>query len=387
MGQLEADAVSGVLASGQLWRGNGHTWGGPQTHLGSTAADRLEDAFAERLGLQYVHAVNSGTSANEAAIASLGLDPGDEVICPAASPIFIPLAILAAGCIPVFADVDPKTLLIDPDAIEATISENTRAVVAVHLWGMPAPMARIMAVAERFRLAVVEDCAQAWGTLIGGRPVGTFGYASSFSLQQTKHITSGEGGIFVTRNPEAYARAVLYSNCGIPSFRFGVEISGEALSPVVRGHIRFGHNHRIGELQAAVAMAQLSRINEFIGRRAELAELIKAKLLQTGDDSVGVPPAFPGCTTSYWRYPILVPSGYGTYKGISYFEPVFREMNDRRLTPFGLPIPQHVNYDMGSCPGAEQGASRIRSVSVHHGLTDQELQDSLNECLSDLRHV
>jgi perosamine synthetase len=378
-GRLEAAAVLEVLASGQLWRGNGAGWGA----AGGNAADQLEDAVGRRIGLPYVHAVNSGTSANEAAIASLGLQPGDEVICPAAAPIFVAMAVLALGCIPVFADVEPETLLLDPSRLAAVINEKTRAVVAVHLWGMPAPMAQIMEVARRAGLKVVEDCAQAFGTLIDGRPVGTFGDACCFSLQQSKHISSGEGGIFATSDADGYARAVLYSNAGIPSFRFGVS------APVLdgsgtRGHIRFGHNHRISELQAAVALAQLSRVDEFIARRAALVSLVNAQLRDRGDASLRVPRAFPGCRISYWKYPILVPPGRGTYAGIAYFEPVIQELSRRRTTPFGLPIPEHVRYGPGSCPGAEEGAAQIRYVSVHHALTDGELRNLVDDCLKDL---
>lgn len=378
-GELESAAVREVLDSGQLWRGNGAGWGG----LGGTAADRLEDAFSNKTGLPYVHAVNSGTSANEAALASLGLQAGDEVICPAASPIFIPFAILAVGCIPVFADVDPQTLLLDPASVEAMITERTRALVVVHLWGMAAPMTQIMSIAGRYGLRIVEDCAQAFETLIDGRHVGTFGDACCYSLQQSKHISSGEGGIFATRNADGYARAVLYSNAGIPSFRFGVS---SKLDPsfAARGHICFGHNHRISELQAAVALAQLSRIDDFVRRRAELVELLKIKLTQKGDTLLRLPSRAVGSSVSYWKCPVLVPRGRGTYVGIPYLEPVFRKIEELRVTPMGMPIPRYVNYNAGSCLGAEEGASQIRVVSVHHSLTDQELNNNIEEAFGDL---
>ncbi|GIJ21882.1 DegT/DnrJ/EryC1/StrS family aminotransferase [Micromonospora lutea] len=374
--------MSQVLASEQLWRGNGAGWGGPQGAQGGAFADRLEDSFGQRLGLPYVHAVNSGTSANEAAIASLGLEPGDEVICPAASPIFVPLAVVALGCIPVFADVCPETLLLDAGDVEKRITEKTRAVVVVHLWGMPAPIRQIMTLAERFGLRVVEDCAQAFGTFVDGRQVGTFGHAACFSLQQSKHISSGEGGIFATRDAEGYARAVLYSNSGIPSFRFGVTPPGVA-DERARGHVRFGHNHRISELQAAVAVAQLAQLDGFIARRAELVSLIESHLALR-EDSVRGPATSPGCSISYWKYPLIVPPGRGWYTGISYLEPVFQEMDKRRVTPFGLPLPSYVRYEDGQCPGAEEGALRIRSVSVHHSLSDDDLCKILNDCVADL---
>jgi perosamine synthetase len=383
-GELETTAVLEVLTSGRLWRGNGAGRGSLQFSTAGAVADRLEDSFGRRLGLPYVHAVNSGTSANEAAIASLGLEPGDEIICPAASPIFIPFAILAAGCIPVFADVDPQTLLLDPSEIEPIVGERTRALVVVHLWGTPAPMAQIMAVTKKLGLKVIEDCAQAFGTLIDGQPVGTFGDACCYSLQQSKHITCGEGGIFATRSADTYARAVLYSNSGIPSFRFGVSAPKEDFDPLTRGHLRFGHNHRISELQAAVALAQLSRIDEFIRRRTELVNLINTELDRRNNPLVHATQIFPGCAVSYWRYPIQVPTGRGTYGEVPYLEPAFRQINDRRLTPFGVPIPPHISYNRGACPKAEQGASQTRALLVHHSLTDEELHNIVEESLMDL---
>lgn len=384
-GRQEIAAVTEVLNSGQLWRGNGTGWGSEQEWINGSAADHLEDALVQKLGIPYVHAVNSGTSANEAAIASLGIEPGHEVICPAVSPVFVPFSILSAGCIPVFADVDPETLLIDARGIEAVISDRTRAVVVVHLWGMPAPMSSIMALAGRAGLKVVEDCAQAFGSHISGRPVGTFGDACCYSFQQSKHITCGEGGFFASKSAEGYARGVLYSNAGIPSFRYGVSAyQPDDVTVGARGHVGFGHNHRISELQAAVALVQLSRIEEFNRRRMELVRLIETDLKRRGDVTLRIPPVLPRSSVSYWRYPILVPVGRGTFKGIPYLEPVFMEMNTRRTTPFGTAIPKYISYSRGSCPSAERGVSQTRAVPIHQSLTDRELRDTLDRCLGDL---
>ncbi|WP_330439086.1 DegT/DnrJ/EryC1/StrS family aminotransferase [Streptomyces griseoaurantiacus] len=383
-GKLEQSAVAEVLDSGRLWRGNGVGWGSRHDSVGVAFGDRLEDAFAQWLGLPYAHAVNSGTSANEAAIAGLGLEPGAEVICPAACPAFVPFAILAAGCVPVFADVHPETLLLVPAAVERVASERTGAVVAVHLWGLPAPMVEITALARSSGWKVVEDCAQAFGTLIEGRPVGTFGDACCFSLQQSKHITSGEGGVVATADPDTYTRAVLYSSAGVPNFRFGLPVPRRPPGALGRGHTGFGHNHRIGEMQAAVALAQLSRLDTFNRRRADLVALIEQELARRNDVPVRVPRALPGATVSYWRYPLVVPFGRGTFQEIPYLEPVFQRMDTERRTPFGLPLPEHVTYAPGSCPQAERGASRVRAISVHHGLTDGEVLASVDAALTDL---
>ncbi|MEW1758818.1 DegT/DnrJ/EryC1/StrS family aminotransferase [Streptomyces cyaneofuscatus] len=382
--QLEEAALSDVLTSGRLWRGNGVGWGSRHDSATEAVADRFEDAFADWIGLPYAHAVNSGTSANEAAIVSLGLEPGDEVICPAACPAFVPFAVLAAGCVPVFADVHPETLLLDPDAVERVVSDRTRAVVVVHLWGLPAPILEITAMARRSGWKVVEDCAQAFGTRINGQLVGTFGDACCFSLQQSKHITSGEGGVFATRDPDAYARAVLYSSAGVPNFRFGLPVPHRHPGSIGRGHLGFGHNHRISELQAAVALSQLSRLDEFNRRRVELVVLLEQALARRNVASVRRLQDFPEAIVSYWRYPFLVPVGSGSFQEIPYLEPAFKQMNEKRRTPFGLPIPEYVSYSPGSCPQVERGAAQIRALSVHHGLTESELSASIDTVLADL---
>ncbi|MCC6447046.1 MAG: DegT/DnrJ/EryC1/StrS family aminotransferase [Armatimonadetes bacterium] len=204
-GEEEMANLREVIESGQLWRG----MEGRFTH-------RFEQAMAAHLGRRYVYGVSSGTAANEAAVTGLGIQPGDEVICPATAPIFVSLPVFAAGGIPVFADVDPRTLIISTDGIEAAVSERTKAVVVVHLFGQPAPMDELLQAAGSHRLKVVEDCAQAYDCFYKGKKAGTLGDVTCFSLQQSKHITSGEGGIVATDDPEIYRRAVLCSNAGMP---------------------------------------------------------------------------------------------------------------------------------------------------------------------------
>jgi len=171
---------------------------------------KFEDKIGKHFGRQYVYAVNSGTSANEAMIAGLNLQPGDEVICPAVNPIFPAIGVLAAGCIPIFAEVNPRTLLLSCEGIKQRISKRTKAIQIVHHFGQPAPMGEIMDIANLYNLKVVEDCAEAYDCYYKGKKVGTFGDAAMFSLQQSKHITSGEGGFIITDDSEIYKRVELW---------------------------------------------------------------------------------------------------------------------------------------------------------------------------------
>lgn len=355
-------AVAEIVSSQMLWRGNGPLWS-PQPDTEATAVSRFEDAFAAWLGVPFAHAVNSGTSANEAAIAGLGLPPRSEVLCPAASPVFVPMAVLAAGCIPVFVDVDPATMLIDPQRIAAAVTESTRAIVVVHLWGYPAPMAEILEAARSHRLLVVEDCAQAPASLFEGRRVGTFGDVSCFSLQQSKLISAGEGGVVATDNLGTYARSVLYSNTGIPSFRHGITLADVGSDRV--GIQSYGHNHRMSELQGVVALTQLRRVNDLVaGRARAVAHLRNAvRELSGGDIAPLEPPA--GSHVSHWRLPVRGPSGFGDYEGIPALEPVFRVMEKQRRTPFGVELPSYVHYGGDGVQGAVEGAGRVRVLAVH----------------------
>lgn len=348
-------AILEVLKSQVLWRGNGPSWGAERQQ--SPVTDVFEDAFAEWFGLPFTLAVNSGTSANEAAVASLGLAPGTEVVCPAASPIFVPFAVLAVGCIPVFADVDPRTLTPTVETIERVCSERTGAIVVVHLWGRPAPVEAIVDFARQRGLKVVEDCAQAPNTWVKGKRVGTFGDIACFSFQQSKLISAGEGGLIATAGRAEYARATMYSNTGIPYLRYGVssvEIDG-SLTQISH----FGHNHRMSNMHAAVALSQLRNVDELVERRRQVIEAIEEEVSGLADLGVQRLPMADGADVSYWRYPILVPQGRGNYIGIPPLEPVFQRMQELRRTPYGAVIPDNVSYQADEVHGALRGAARI----------------------------
>jgi len=357
-GAEEIALLSEVVESQSLWRGQDEGF-----------VAQFEDAFAEHVGRQYVLAVNSGTSANEAALAACGVGPGDEVIVPPCSFIASSLAAVALGAVPVFADVDSRNLIITAEGIEASLTPKAKAVVVVHLWGIPADMGPIMEVARRHNLAVMEDCAQAYDAYYHGQMVGTFGDAACYSLQQSKHITSGEGGLVTADDPTRYARAVLYSNCGMPWYRYGVarpqptDVAGLA----TRGHFAFGHNLRMTELQGAVALAQLGKLSQFSARRAELAAIIEEEL---GDvPGINLAHTYPDSKPNYWAYPLsLDPQrtklttadlGLDRYNEINYLEHVFQRMQQERRTSVGWPLPEYVRYEPGVCPRAEEGARRL----------------------------
>ncbi len=374
-GEEELANLREVIESGNLWRGT----------KGNFVA-RFEEAVGKHFDRRYVHAVNSGTSANEGSVAGLGLEPGDEVICPATAPIFVSLPVFAAGCITVFGDVNPRTLIISPEGIEASITERTKAVVVVHHFGQPAPMDDILRVARKHNLKVVEDCAQAYDCYCKGKKAGTFGDVACFSLQQSKHITSGEGGFVATDDPEVYKRAAMYSNSGLAWYHFGLEmLRSEPVGGVpTRGHFTFGHDHRMSELQGAVALAQLGKIDTFNAEREKIVEVIESEL----KDCPAIFLAYKNedMKPNYWTYPVqLDPKatsltatqvsrlcreeqgiGIGCYGEINYLEYIYQEIERKRMTPFGLSLPKYIHYQLGLCPIAEEAAKRTLLFSTHH---------------------
>lgn len=233
-------------------------WGGYP--FPNTLADRFAGEFAVAHDVRHAFAVANGTIAIEIALKAAGVRPGDEVILPAYTFEASAAPVLRLEAIPVFVDVLPTTWCLDPAAVEAAITPRTRAILPVHLAMCMADMDALCGLADTHGLAVIEDCAHAHGAKWQGRGSGSFGRAGAFSLQTTKLLTAGEGGVFVTNDDETAERAETYINCGRASRsdRFG--------------HRLLGVNYRMTEFQAAVLVGQLEKLPAQTARRAARAE-------------------------------------------------------------------------------------------------------------------
>jgi dTDP-4-amino-4,6-dideoxygalactose transaminase len=238
--------------------------------LGGRYVRLLEAQFAERTGCSYAVACNSATTGLAMAIGAIGIQPGDEILVPCMSFHATATSVLAFGGVPVFVEVDPATMCIDPIDAQAKITARTRAILPVHLGGVPAAMDAILALARQYGLKVIEDCAQAAGARYGGREVGSLGDAGVFSLTETKSISCGEGGVVVTNDPSIAMKCRLIRNHGEGA---ADECwSAEELRNVV------GWNFRLTELQAAVAVAQLEQLDERNRIRNENARYLIERL-------------------------------------------------------------------------------------------------------------
>lgn len=258
IGKEEKRAVNRVLKSKSLFRYHG-------PHL-LHITDEFENKLKEYFKVKYVLACSSGTQALKLSCIALGIGPGDEVLVPSFTFIASAGSILATGAIPKFIDID-ETMNINPDLIESNISPNTKAIMVVHMQGVPADMERIINIAKKHNLKVIEDVAQACGSEIYGKKVGTFGNCGAFSLQAGKTITCGEGGFLITNDKELYLRAKMYHDSG--GYRIGCDYPTWE-----NGKTFFGENFKITELQSAIALEQLKKIDKIISKQEEMYQYI-----------------------------------------------------------------------------------------------------------------
>ncbi|MBX2996994.1 MAG: DegT/DnrJ/EryC1/StrS family aminotransferase [Caldilineaceae bacterium] len=252
---------------------------------------QFESMFADFCGVAHAVSVSNGTTALHLALHALGIGPGDEVIVPALTFVATANAVTYTGAHPIFADVDPATWCIDPADVEELISPRTRAIIPVHLYGHPAAMEAINRLADRYGLTVIEDAAEAHGAAIHGRRVGGWGRIAAFSFYANKTITTGEGGMLTTDDPDLAARCRLLRDHAMPPQRR-------------YWHDEVGFNYRMTNLQAAVGVAQMERIEEFIARKRRIARWYCEGLSDL--PGITLPVELPGCANIYWMVSILV---------------------------------------------------------------------------------
>jgi len=276
IGEEEVQAVMEVMRAKSPFRHYGpHVLG---------KAREFEKAFAARMDTRYALGVTSGTAALIVGLAGLEVGLEDEVIMPAYTWVSCPSAVVALGGVPVMAEVD-ESLSLDPEDLERRITPRTKAIMVVHVGGVAAGMDRIMAVARKHGLRVLEDCAQSCGASFRGKPIGSMGDAGAFSLQLNKIITTGDGGVVVASDPRVHERAVRYHDLGFLRPQFDIQAQGKAF---------FGNNYRMSELTAAVALVQLGRLDGILktmrkiksGLTARIADL-PGMLLRQAPDPAG----------------------------------------------------------------------------------------------------
>jgi len=297
------------------------------SYLGNYVTE-FEEGFADFCGVKYGCSVSSGTAALHLALLALGIGPGDEVIVPALTFVATANVVTFTGARPVFVDVRAEDFNIDPEEIEKALTKNTRAIIAVHLYGNPCDMDRIMKIARSHNLMVIEDCAEAHGAEYQGRRVGSFGKAGCFSFFGNKIMTTGEGGMVVTNNAALRDKINTLKDHGSRGRRYH--------HPVI------GYNYRLTNLQSALGVAQLKKIDLLLEERRKISDLYDSYL--DGVEGITIPRQMDGCRRVCWLYSILIEKEFGltrdqladklAVKGID-SRPFFVPMN--KLTPYRTP--------------------------------------------------
>jgi len=402
VGEAEKQAALEVLDSGEL---SGFFGTPGDRFLGGRKVRAFEARWAELFGCRHAVSTNSWTTGLMACVAALGLGPGDEMICPPYTMSASATAALFYGVVPVFADIDPSTFCLDPAAVEKRVTQRTRAIMVVHLFGLAADMDGLQAVAATHDLRLIEDAAQAPRARYRDRFVGTIGDIGGFSLNYHKHIHTGEGGMIVTDDDDLALRCQLVRN-------HGENVVGSTNVTDIANLI--GGNFRLTELQAAIGLAQAERVDTIVATRQGLADRLCERL--RGCPGLAVPEVPKDHTHAWYRYALrydqdvtgisrerfvqavnaeLPPPRSVEEVGLSagyveplYLSPVYQQQIalGRDGFPFSAVDVPRSWYEPGSCPVAEdlQAHSLVLSPLVREPLSARDMDDFANAILKVL---
>lgn len=370
----EMDYLKKVLNS-ESWSATGGSW-----------VQALEKQFAKRLGARYAVAFNSGTSTLHAALVAAGVGPGDEVISPGLTVIMNTTATIHANAIPVYADVDPDTFTIDPADVEEKITPKTKAIIPVSLYGLSSDMDPLIKIAHKYHAVIIEDNAQAMLSTYKGRSLGTIGHIASYSFENTKHISCGEGGMIITDNEKFAEEIRKIGGHGFKNLKADegrVRLNQDVFQdPDYKRHDTLGWNYRLSEFCAAVALGQLENIDCLVNLRRKCAEmfldvmsncdyLIPQKtpedyfhtyytlgVIYNGEESIGV-------SWKDFRKAYVNAGGDGIYGAwsVPYLEPVMSERAFVKQCPL---VYENVYYEKGICPISEKIQKQLMQFKTNY---------------------
>ena len=346
---------------------------------------RLEQEFAKKFDCKHGVAFNSGTSTMHAALLALGVGPGDEVISPALTVIMNTSTTIHTGAIPVYVDIDPDTFNIDPEDLERKITSKTKAIMTVAVYGLTPDMDKIILIANKYKIPIIEDNAECFLGYYKGRLAGTFGDIASYSFENSKHLSCGEGGMITTNNSEYAIRCRKFGGHGFINLTADegrVKLQKNIFqNPNFKRHNEIGWNYRLPEFNAAIALAQLERIEDLVKLRQDSAKIF----IDVISDSNYLTPQFTPVDyiNSYWALGIKY---YGDRLGISwedfrkkyielggdgiygawsvpYLEPV---MQERKFVKFHPYVYKDIMYKKGLCPVAEEIQKRLMVFKTNY---------------------
>ncbi len=360
IGSEEIRAVSAVLRSDFLTQG-------PQVR-------KFEEKLAATVGAKYAVAVANGTAALHLAALALGLKPGDEVVTTPISFLATSNAILYAGATPVFADIDPETQCLDPKLIEGKITAKTKAVFVTDFAGHPADLRAIRKIADKHNLKIVEDAAHALGASYGKNYAGDCGHAdlAIFSFHPVKHVTTGEGGAIMARDAKLYERLCDLRTHGVTRHPEKLKLKNEG--PWYYEMRELGYNYRLTDLQAAVGLEQLKKLDRFIERRRQIAAMYRRGF--EGCPAIELPAEKPGNKHVYHLFVIRLKGDLSAKR-----KEVFEELQRRGIgvQVHYIPIPaqpyyEKLGYRAGDYPQALSYYRRAISIPMFPKMTDREVK-------------
>lgn len=358
IGQEEITAVNEVMESGILAQG--------------ARVARLEEEFAKYCGTKYALAVNSGTAAIHAALHAAGIGAGDEVITVPFSFIATINPIMMTGAKPVLVDINPETYCMDVSQLEAAITDKTKAIVPVHLYGQAADMEEINQIAARHNLAVIEDACQSIAAKYKGKKAGSLGDLGCFSLYATKNIMCGEGGMITTNDADQAAAIRRFRQHGMSAPYTYEEL---------------GYNYRLTDLQAAIAIEQLKKVGRFTEARQNNAKRLTEGL--TGIKGITLPSVGEDRSHVYHQYTIRITTDSRLSRDEFVEELQKRDIGAGVYYPRPLHAYPHVaalGYNTGDFPQAEKAASEVISLPVHPALSEAEVQQII-DAVKEIAHV
>lgn len=361
--QLEIDAVCEVLRS-------------PNLSLGPKL-EAFEQAFCDRIGAKRAIAVNSGTSALFLCLRAMGIGPGDEVITTPFTFIATATCIMMTGARPVFADINSDTLNLDVHAASAWVNAKTKAILPVEVFGNPTGMDGLCKFARENQLRVIEDACEALGSELIGQKAGTFGDMSVFAFYPNKQITTGEGGIILTDHEEWADLCVSLRN------------QGRSTKNAWLSHERLGYNYRLSDINCALGLAQLSRLDDFIAKRAQVANWYQERLSQ--DNRLVIPTSPENGVMSWFVFVVRLNESYSQ----ACRDTLLRDLNEQGIQASNYFPPVHLQpfissqygYREGDFPVAESISQRTIALPFHNNLSESEVGlvcHSLTEALNRL---
>tara|TARA_B110000008_G_scaffold275762_1_gene313836 strand:+ start:2747 stop:3922 length:1176 start_codon:yes stop_codon:yes gene_type:complete len=384
IGDLEKKYVLDVLASGF------------RSSLGSVYMTKFEKEFSKKFQSQFSVSHVNGTATLHSVLEAIGVSVMDEVIVPPLTMSATSLAVLHASATPVFVDIEPETFVIDAKKIEEKITDRTKAIITVALYGLSPDMDPIIKIAKKYNLTIIEDNAQAFLSYYKGKLVGTLGDAASFSFQSSKHLSAGEGGIITTNNEELALKirkvtGLGYKNIGAKKARISKD---EIQHHSFERHDFVGWNYRMSELNCAVALAQTERVEELVNQRKKIGKVFEEAV--KGFDWFLPQKIGSEYESSYWAFACkldtlhiswdsfrkeFLKNGGDKYYGawqLTYLEPLFR---DRMF----LQRDKYINqiYKLGLCPIAEEIQPKLKQFKTNYASTSQSIKqaDILNKTL------